>query len=477
MSLTINTNSCPFCGGEFAYNNGKPKCRYCGAYKTLSASNEETSLFYSATQKLRLADFVEAELEFDDIVQKYPENSNGYWGRLMAKYGIKYEQDYDGSRIPTCYATSIESIYTSNDYLMALKYADADNKAFYQEKAAYIERIRKEWIAKADKEKPYDIFICYKDSDRENGITHTKDSDECLELHSYLTEKNYRVFFSRVSLHGIGGEKYEPYIFNALSTAKIMIVYGSKLEYITSPWVKNEWTRYGKRIQSGEKASNSLVVAYKDLNPGDLPAPLRSRQCFDANSMRFYNDLTNMIEKIVHAPVRPTLTSDAATEYSNGLSYVIDKMENVCEINGMGTCTDSTVIVPYEQDGCPVTSISEGAFRNCKTLAGIKLLDGITNIGRLAFGGCICLKKVTLPKTLESIGDWAFEGCHSLTSLIIPESVTSIGEGVFDLCRSLAELDYAGTKKQWKKIKLHKNWHAQSSIKTINCSNGSIKIK
>ncbi len=481
MSHTINTNSCPFCGGEFSYHNGKYRCYYCGAYKPQAVSDDETTLLYVAAQKLRLADFVEAELEFDDIVQKYPENSTGYWGRLMAKYGIKYEQDYDGRRIPTCYSASIESIYDSNDYKMALKYADEDTKAFYQEKAEYIERVRREWISKASKEKPYDIFICYKDSDRENGITHTQDSNDCLELYSYLTEKNYRVFFSRVSLNGKAGEKYEPYIFNALSTAQVMIVYGSKLEYITSSWVKNEWTRYGKKIQSGEKTANSLIVAYKDLNPGDLPAPLRTRQCFDANSMRFYSDLTNTIEKIIHerkvAPARTIPSSGSSAEYSDGLSCTIDKFENTCEINGIGTCSDSMIIIPPEQNGYPVTSIGEGAFRNQKVFSGISLPDGITSIGRLAFGGCIGLKKAVLPKTLESIGDWAFESCNSLTSLNIPETITAIGEGVFDLCRSLTEIDYAGTKKQWKKIKLHKNWNAQSSVKAVNCSNGSIRIK
>ena len=396
----------------------------------------------------------------------------------MAKYGIKYEEDYDGSRIPTCYAASIESIYSSNYYKMALNYADDDNKEFYTKQAAYIERVRQEWIDKANKQKPYDIFICYKDSDSTNGNKHTVDSDDCLELHSYLTDKGYRVFFSRISLSGQGGEKYEPYIFNALATAKVMIVYGSKLEYITAPWVKNEWTRYGKRILSGEKNANSLLLAYKDLNVGDLPAALRSRQCFDATGKRFYSDLTDTIEKIIQdSPTKRSSVENPQSSYSNGLSHTLDTLDNTCEINGIGTCIDTMITIPQMLSGYPVKIISENAFRNCTSITGISIPYGITKIGRLAFGNCTCLKKIALPKSLETIENWAFESCNSLATILLPENLISIGEGAFDLCKNLTNIDYSGTKKQWKKINLHKNWNIQSSIKTVSCTNGIIRIK
>ena len=90
-------------------------------------------------------------------------------------------------------------------------------------------------------------------TDLANGIDRTQDSVEAQELYIHLTKKGYHVFYSRESLRDKIGEKYEPYIFNALSTAKVMLVYGSKPEYITSTWFKNEWTRYEKRIKAGEK--------------------------------------------------------------------------------------------------------------------------------------------------------------------------------------------------------------------------------
>lgn len=293
----MTPNICNNCGGDYDYRNGRWKCRSCGSYKPEELSNEEVTLLYTAFQKLRLTDFNEAEREFDDIITKYPKNPNAYWGRLMSRYGIKYEETFDGKKIPTCYA-SIKSVISDKDYAKAVSLADADTKEYYTQQGEYIERVRKEWIEKARKEKPYDIFISYKDSDYQNRIERTKDSIAAQDLYIHLTGKGYRVFFSRESLRDKVGEKYEPYIFNALSTAKVMIVYGSSSEYVTSTWVKNEWMRYEKKIQAGDKKQNSLIVACDGLSPSELPKALSSMQCLDATKRSFYEDLDKAIEKI-----------------------------------------------------------------------------------------------------------------------------------------------------------------------------------
>ncbi len=306
----MNQNICNNCGGEYEYRGGRWICRACGAYRPTEISNEEVTLLYTAYQNLRLAEFDAAEKEFDDIIQKYPQNPNGYWGRLMARYGIKYERDFDGRMIPTCYATSIESVISSSDYKKALEYADKDTREYYRRQAEYVERVRREWVEKASREKPYDIFISYKDSDLANGIDRTQDSVEMQELYIHLTNKGYRVFFSRESLRDKVGEKYEPYIFSALSTARVMLVYGSKPEYITSTWLKNEWTRYEKRIQAGEKKPDSLLVACDGFSPAELPRELSSRQCFNASAKSFYSDLDEALERLFRAPKKKATATE-----------------------------------------------------------------------------------------------------------------------------------------------------------------------
>ncbi len=292
-------NVCNICGANYIYRNGKWVCPACGAYKAEELSNEEVTLLYNAAQKLRLSNFSEAEDEYSDIIGKFPQNANAYWGRLLSKYGIKYEEDFDGRKIPTCYAASIESVITDNDYLRAIELADPDARVYFTQQAEYIERVRREWIGKAQKEKPYDVFICYKDSDLEKGIERTSDSIEAQELYIHLTNQGYRVFYSRESLRDKVGEKYEPYIFNALATAKVMLVYGSSAEYIKSTWLKNEWHRYYKKVVLGEKHQESLIVACKGFSPSELPTILSSRQCLDAKRMTFLSDLDKCIKRII----------------------------------------------------------------------------------------------------------------------------------------------------------------------------------
>ena len=274
-------NICNICGANYEYRDGKWRCPACGAYKPEELSNEEETLLYNAAQKLRLSAFDDAEELYRDITVQYPKNSRGYWGLVLAKYGIKYEKDYNGKMIPSCYAASYESVLNDNNYKKAQDFADKDNKKYYQDQANKIEKVRSEWIEIADHEEPYDVFISYKDSDKENGTERTQDSYDAGELYSFLKDKGYRVFFSRESLKGKEGEKYEPYIFNALNTAQVMIVYGTKPEYIEATWVKNEWMRYYKRILRSEKQKNSLILAYKGFNPSVLPKPLSGIQGFD----------------------------------------------------------------------------------------------------------------------------------------------------------------------------------------------------
>ena len=353
----MSQNTCNICGANYEYRNGRWKCPACGAYKAEELSNEEVTLFYNAAQKLRLCDFDEAEKAYTDIIEKFPNNPNGYWERLLSRYGIKYEEDFDGRKIPTCYAASIESVVSDKDYLKACSLADKDTRTYYEQQAQYIERVRKEWIERAKKEKPYDIFICYKDSDYANGIDRTKDSIAAQDLYIHLTEQGYRVFFSRESLRDKVGEKYEPYIFNALSTAKVMLVYGSTPDYITSTWLKNEWTRYEKRLQVGEKKANSLIVACDGFSPAELPKALSSMQCLDATKRSFYTDLDAVIKKIVKGEEKNAPENSEPSTKKNTRKIVI-ALATIAALIAITLCILIPNLTHYE----PTTSIADSQY-------------------------------------------------------------------------------------------------------------------
>ena len=87
-----------------------------------------------------------------------------------------------------------------------------------------------------------------------------------------------------------------------------------------------------------------------------------------------------------------------------------------------------------------VTSIGAWAFSNCVSLTSITIPDSVTSIGKGAFCDCDSLTSVTIPDSVMSIDAWTFAGCDSLTSVTIPVSVTSIGDYAFDGCTNLTSI-------------------------------------
>ena len=52
--------------------------------------------------------FEVAEDMYRLFTSQYPKNSDGYWGLVRAKCGIKYEYDITGRKTPSCYKSSCE---------------------------------------------------------------------------------------------------------------------------------------------------------------------------------------------------------------------------------------------------------------------------------------------------------------------------------------------------------------------------------
>jgi len=125
------------------------------------------------------------------------------------------------------------------------------------------------------------------------------DSVLAYDLYQQLTKEGYKVFFSRVTLEDKLGIAYEPYIFAALNSAKIMLVVGTKPEYFNAVWVKNEWSRYLALIRKGQK--KILIPLYRDMDPYDLPEEFSHLQAQDMSRLGFMQDLIRGISKITRA--------------------------------------------------------------------------------------------------------------------------------------------------------------------------------
>ena len=128
---------------------------------------------------------------------------------------------------------------------------------------------------------------------------------------------------------------------------------------------------------------------------------------------------------------------------SEGLDMVLIS-EGEYTVSGIGTCTDTEILIPTTYNGLPVVSVEASAFLNNTAITSVVLPDSITSIGENAFNGCESLTSVTFGKNsqLSSIGPGAFNYCYSLESITIPESVTNIGSDAFIYCYGLRSVTF-----------------------------------
>lgn len=144
------------------------------------------------------------------------------------------------------------------------------------------------------------------------------------------------------------------------------------------------------------------------------------------------------------------------------------------------------VDIPNEVGGLIVTSIGEGAFRNCAGLFSVTIPENVTHIYSYAFKGCVNLKNIEIPRYvvaiynqvftgtrwlmdrqaenplvivnnhlidgttasgdvvipdgIRSIGYEAFNGNRDITSVTIPSSLWTIGYYAFCNCKNLQKV-------------------------------------
>ena len=314
---------CKMCGGDLLLVEGSTiaTCEFCGSTQTVpSQDNEKKLTLFSRADRLRRScEFDKAAGIYENIVADFPEESEAYWGLVLCKYGIEYVDDpATGKKIPTCHRSSFDSIFDNANFEQTLENADSASRKLYRDEAKEIEELRKGIIEVSNKEEPYDIFICYKET-ADDG-QRTLDSVLAQDLYDALTEKKYRVFFARITLEDKLGQEYEPYIFAALNSAKVMLAIGSDYEYFNAVWVKNEWSRYLKLMETDK--NKHLIPCYKGIDAYDMPKEFSKLQAQDLGKVGATQDLLRGIDKLIGAK---TAQSAAPAAGGNIVAETLEK--------------------------------------------------------------------------------------------------------------------------------------------------------
>lgn len=270
---------CIYCGGELLVQPGSRIgiCTRCMAENPLPGE-DAGRLYEEAGELLRANRFDEAKELYQKLLAENPNDAAVCWSMALCEYGIEYVTDpATGEQLPTLHRLSLQKF---SEYLYVKKALDLSldslEREFYQKHSLLIDSIQVRSLSISSQETPVDVFICYKRS--EEGEKRTADSRMAADYYRELTRRGYQVFFAEETLKA--GEEYEPRIFAALQSAKVMIAFASRKEYYEAVWVRNEWSRYAALIEQDMKEKGSterlLIPMFQHMSHEELPETLKS---------------------------------------------------------------------------------------------------------------------------------------------------------------------------------------------------------
>ncbi len=320
------------CGGDVRVITGLriAECEYCGCRQSVPRDKDEKRLasFNRANEARRNNEFDKASGIYESIIAEYPEEAEAFWGLCLCTFGIEYVDDpATMKKIPTCHRTQLGSIFDDTNYKNALNYGDFDQKTVFAKEAREIDQIQKSILSVVKLEKPYDVFICYKESDSNNS--RTKESVIGQEIYDALTEKGLNVFFARISLEDKIGSEYEPLIFAALNSARVMLVLGSSADNFNAVWVRNEWSRFIGLMKQDKK--KVLIPCYCDMNAYDMPSEFSNLQAQDLGKIGAIQDIIRGIIKVTGVKEQVSVNSIPSIKNNNQIDILYKRAQIAIE--------------------------------------------------------------------------------------------------------------------------------------------------
>ena len=283
--------------------NGLVECPSC--YNIWTIPRKETSP--ASLQFLRMGEHDLDVGKFDDALTAYskaaqldPKEPEAYFGMALAQFKVRYLYDHTNNRLqPICYEITDKKFSECETYLQAYANATPEQREEYVKKAMDIDYILNEFFKLQASGKRYDCFLCVKVSDPETKRL-TEDSKDAEYIYHMLKEKGYKPFYSEMELRNVTGADYEARIMYALYTSECMLVICHNEDFLQTPWVKNEYTRFLKLVNDAEKESDSLTIVFSGRPIEKLPGRAGKIQGIDFQQRNAESKVVEFVD--AHTP-------------------------------------------------------------------------------------------------------------------------------------------------------------------------------
>ena len=167
---------CKICGGDMIISPDKTfgTCEYCGNTMTLPKIDDEVraAAFNRGNHFRRTGEFDKALQVYEKIVEEDPSDAEAHWCCALCRFGIEWVEDPATMEyLPTCHRASFDPFTEDVDYKAAIELSEGLTKRQYMKDGAKIAEVQKGILATSQNEEPFDVFICYKESDDQGNRT------------------------------------------------------------------------------------------------------------------------------------------------------------------------------------------------------------------------------------------------------------------------------------------------------------------
>lgn len=248
--------------------DGLVTCEFCGMKRTVpKRETKPAALTYLmlAEHDLEVCEFDKAYTGYQKAAEADGTESEAYFGMALARFKVQYLKDFTGEQVrlqPVCHEITDKMFTEDKNYRKALSLSTETQRGQYEKQAKEIDYINREFAALKAQGAKYDCFLCVKVTNESGG--HTEDSHTATTLYHELKKAGYSPFYSEEEVRGRTGADYEALILYALWSSRCMLVICSNEEYLQTPWVKNEYTRFIKMLREEEKEDRSIAIVFGD---------------------------------------------------------------------------------------------------------------------------------------------------------------------------------------------------------------------